>query len=720
MNIYQAPEYSDLHAIHQRNRNTGRPFELVSDYRATGDQPKAIEELTNSIRAGNRYQTLLGVTGSGKTFTMANIINELQRPTLVMAHTKTLAAQLCSEFKAMFPHNAVEYYVSYYDYYQPESYLPTTDTYIEKDASINEEIDRLSHLAASSILERRDVIIVSTVSCIYGIVSPLDYVNLTLSLKVGQLKSVAEVTEKLISIQYERNDFDFKRGTFRLRGDILDIYPVESENFYIRVSFFGDEIESIGEMQALNNKLISKRSFVSIKPASRYVVRQETVKPALRAIEEELAQRLSELQEQGKMVEAYRLEQRTRYDLAMMRETGFCKGIENYSRHLGGRRAGAPPYTLIDFFPEDFLLMIDESHMTVPQIGAMYAGDRSRKKSLIDFGFRLPSAADNRPLTFDEFSSKTGQTLFVSATPAKFEKEHSAVVAEQIIRPTGLLDPEIEIHGEENQIAYALEQIHERIKKDERTLLLTTTKRLAEEVSDHLAKNGIKSAYIHADVPNVERSEILRDLRLGRYDVLVGINLLREGIDLPEVGLIGIFDADKQGLARSTTALIQIIGRAARNADGHVILFADSVSEAMLEAVAETNRRRKIQLAYNNEHGIKPQTVKKAIRDLLTTKLEDGELGEQIMKSKAEKDAAKSAGRRAAGTDLNVSENKDGFMSKQEIAERYSELIKVYRSATAKEQSDIVKQLKQEMAKAVKNWDFEGAAGIRDLIALLD
>lgn len=705
-----------LDELHERNRQNMQPFALTSAYKATGDQPQAIANLCASIEAGNRFQTLLGVTGSGKTFTMANVIQKLQRPTLVIAHTKTLAAQLCAEFKALFPQNAVEYYVSYYDYYQPESYVAKTDTYIEKDASINEDIDRLSHLAISSVLERRDVIIVATVSCIYGLISPADYVNLTLPIKVGQIKPIKDLLDKLVSIQYERNDFDFKRGTFRLRGDTLDIFPIEEENLYIRIKFFGDEIESIAEMQALNNTLISRRTFVSINPASRYLVRKEAINSALPNIKAELNERLATLQANGKLVEAYRLEQRTNYDMAMMQETGFCKGIENYSRHLSHRQAGSAPYTIIDFFPNDFLLMIDESHMTIPQIGAMYLGDKSRKQSLVDYGFRLPSCLDNRPLKKEEFWQKIKQALFVSATPSEFEKTESTVFAEQIIRPTGLLDPEIEIHAQTDQIAYAISQINIRIEQGERTLLLTTTKRLAEEISQHLQKNGIKAAYIHADVPNQERSQILRDLRIGKYDVLIGINLLREGIDLPEVSLIGIFDADKQGLSRSTTSLIQIIGRASRNAHGRVILFADTISEAMFEAISETNRRREIQQAYNKEHNIVPKTVQKDVRELLSTKLELAEATSEY-KSKNTQNRRKKQVLDLVGID---SASEHSFMSKLEISEHYAELIKVYQLADAKQQKAILQEIKVTMQSAIKDLDFEKAAKMRDLKALLD
>lgn len=705
-----------LDALHERNRHNMRPFALTSPYHATGDQPEAIERLCASIEDGNRFQTLLGVTGSGKTFTMANVIQRLQRPTLVIAHTKTLAAQLCAEFKALFPKNAVEYYVSYYDYYQPESYVAKTDTYIEKDASINEDIDRLSHLAISSVLERRDVIIVATVSCIYGLISPTDYVNLTLPIKVGQIRPIKELLDKLVSIQYVRNDFDFRRGTFRLRGDTLDVFPIEEENLYIRIKFFDDEVESITEMQALNNSVISRRTFVSINPASRYLVRKEAINSALPNIRSELASRLAVLQDAGKLVEAYRLEQRTNYDLAMMQETGFCKGIENYSRHLSHRQAGSAPYTIIDFFPSDFLLMIDESHMTIPQIGAMYLGDRSRKQALVDYGFRLPSCLDNRPLTKDEFWQKINQAMFVSATPSDFEKQTSSTFAEQIIRPTGLLDPEIEIHAQADQIAYAISQINLRIEKNERTLLLTTTKRLAEEISEHLKKNGIKAAYIHADVPNQERSQILRDLRIGKYDVLIGINLLREGIDLPEVSLIGIFDADKQGLSRSTTSLIQIIGRASRNANGHVILFADTISEAMFEAISETNRRRQIQQAYNREHNIVPKTVQKDVRELLSTKLNVAE-AETEYEAKGKKSRRRQQMLDLAGVNK---EQEHSFMSKMEISEHYAELIKLYQVADSEQQATILHEIKQTMQKAVKELDFETAAKMRDLKALLD
>ena len=580
-----------------------RPFRIASDMKPMGDQPQAISLLEGGFREGMSAQTLLGVTGSGKTFTMANLIERLQRPTLVIAHNKTLAAQLCAEFKAFFPDNAVEFFVSYYDYYQPEAYIAASDTYIEKDSDINDEIDRMRHSATSALLERRDVIVVASVSCIYGLGDPEDYREMMVSLRPGMRKDRDQIIRELISIQYVRNDFELKRGTFRVRGDTLDIFPPSSENLLTRVSFFGDVIEKITEVDFITGKVQWARNYTAIFPASHYATSLNKMKKALISIEEELDDRLTELRAEGKIIEAYRLEQRTRYDLEMLRETGFCKGIENYSRHLAARAPGTPPYTLIDFFPKDYLLMIDESHVSVPQIGAMYNGDRSRKTTLVDYGFRLPSAFDNRPLQFNEFEKKMGQTLFVSATPSVYEAEHSVQTAEQIIRPTGLVDPQIAIRPVEGQIDDILSELKETTKRGERSLVLTLTKKMAEDLSAFLANEGIRVKYLHSDIDTVERMKLLRDLRQGVFDVLVGINLLREGLDLPEVSRIMILDADKEGFLRSARSLIQIIGRAARNVNGMVILYADQITDSMFSAISETNRRREIQLKYNEEMG---------------------------------------------------------------------------------------------------------------------
>lgn len=597
-------------------------FKVHSDFQPTGDQPDAIKALARGLQKGDRYQTLRGVTGSGKTFTMANIIQEVQKPTLVLAHNKTLASQLTSEFREFFPDNAVEYFVSYYDYYQPEAYLPTRDLYIEKDSAINDEIDRLRHKATSSLLERRDVIVVASVSCIYGLGDPDDYKNLMVSLRPGMTKSREEVIEDLVRIQYIRNDFDLKRGTFRVRGDILDIFPASEESTLTRVQFFGDEIEEIREVDAISGRSITGRNYVAIFPASHYATTREKMKRAVTSIGAELEERLEYFRNQGKLIEAYRLEQRTRYDMEMMLETGFCKGIENYSRHLTGRVAGQPPFTLMDFFPEDYLLFIDESHVSVPQIGSMVRGDRSRKEPLVDYGFRLPSAFDNRPLSFDEFKERAGQTIYVSATPAAYELEQSSQVVEQIIRPTGLVDPLIFVRPVENQIEDLMAGIRETTERGERTLVLTLTKRMAEDLADFFKEENLRVEYLHSDIATVERLEILRKLRKGEFDVLVGINLLREGLDLPEVSFIAILDADKEGFLRSTTSLVQIIGRAARNVNGRVILYADEITASMERAIRETNRRREIQTAYNEAHGITPTTIKKDIRDLIDTSFE--------------------------------------------------------------------------------------------------
>ncbi len=594
-------------------------FKIHSEYVPTGDQPQAIEKLVEGLNAGMRGQTLLGVTGSGKTFTMANIIEKTQRPTLVIAPNKTLAAQLAAEFKAFFPENAVEFFVSYYDYYQPEAYISSTDTYIEKDCDINDEIDRMRHSATSSLLERRDVIVVASVSCIYGLGDPADYKDLMINLRVGMEKSRDEVIRQLIDLQYVRNDFEITRGAFRVKGDTLDIFPPSSEELLTRVTFFGDEIEKITEVHYLTGKVVWGRNYAAIFPASHYATTKEKLDHALVTIEEELDERLAELRGEGKLIEAYRLEQKTRYDLEMLHETGFVKGIENYSRHLTQRKPGMPPYTLMDFMPEDYLLMIDESHVTVPQVGAMYNGDRSRKTSLVDYGFRLPSAFDNRPLKFDEFEKKMGQTIFVSATPSTYEAEHSEQTVEQIIRPTGLLDPEIAIRPVDGQMEDILSEIRDTVKKGERALILTLTKKMSEDLTAYLKQEDIRVKYLHSDIETVDRMKILRSLRQGEFDVLVGINLLREGLDIPEVSLLMILDADKEGFLRSTRSLIQMIGRAARNVNGRVIFYADEVTDSMFAAVSETNRRREIQIKYNEEHHITPKSVTKEVRDVLET-----------------------------------------------------------------------------------------------------
>lgn len=592
-------------------------FKLVSDYKPTGDQPQAIEKLVDGVNKGYKEQTLLGVTGSGKTFTMANIIAKLNRPTLVLAHNKTLAGQLCSEFKEFFPENAVEYFVSYYDYYQPEAYIATTDTYIEKDSAINDEIDKLRHSATSALSERRDVIIVASVSCIYSLGDPIDYKSMVISLRTGMEKSRDDLIAKLVEIQYERNDINFIRNKFRVRGDIVEIFPVYSNDTAIRVEFFGDEIDRISEINALTGAVKNVVSHIAIYPASHYVVSPEKMEEALEKINNEMELQVAEFEKQGKLIEAQRIRQRTEYDMEMLRETGFCKGIENYSAIMSGRKPGEPPFTLLDYFPDDYVLFIDESHVTLPQVRGMYGGDRSRKESLINFGFRLPSAYDNRPLTFDEFYGKTHQKIFVSATPGPFEAEKSVQVAEQVIRPTGLLDPEISVRGTEGQIDDLISEINIRIEKKERVLVTTLTKKMAENLTDYLSQHGIKVRYMHYDIDTIERMELIRDLRLGEFDVLVGINLLREGLDIPEVSLIAILDADKEGFLRSETSLVQIIGRAARNANGQVIMYADTVTKSMERAIEETYRRREKQIAYNEEHGIVPQTITKDVREIL-------------------------------------------------------------------------------------------------------
>ena len=598
-------------------------FKLVSNYKPTGDQPQAIDMLVEGIEKGYKEQTLLGVTGSGKTFTMANIIAKLNRPTLVLAHNKTLAGQLCAEFKEFFPENAVEYFVSYYDYYQPEAYIATTDTYIEKDSAINEEIDKLRHSATSALSERRDVIIVASVSCIYSLGDPIDYKSMVISLRTGMEKSRDEFIQKLVEIQYERNDINFIRNKFRVRGDIVEIFPVYSNDTAIRVEFFGDEIDRISEINPLTGAVKNVVSHVAIYPASHYVVSPEKMEDALKKINDEMEMQVAEFEKQGKLIEAQRIRQRTEYDMEMLRETGFCKGIENYSAIMSGRKPGEPPFTLLDYFPDDYVLFVDESHVTLPQVRGMYGGDRSRKDSLINFGFRLPSAYDNRPLTFDEFYEKTRQKIFVSATPGPFEIDKSIQTAEQVIRPTGLLDPEISVRGTEGQIDDLISEINIRVEKKERVLVTTLTKKMAENLTDYLSQHGIKVRYMHYDIDTIERMELIRDLRLGEFDVLVGINLLREGLDIPEVSLIAILDADKEGFLRSETSLIQIIGRAARNANGQVIMYADSVTNSMERAISETYRRREIQIAYNNEHGIVPKTITKDVREILEISTKD-------------------------------------------------------------------------------------------------
>ena len=610
-------------------------FKLHSEYKPTGDQPQAIEYLSKGIKEGKKFQTLLGVTGSGKTFTMANIIQKVQRPTLVLAHNKTLAGQLYSEFKEFFPENNVEYFVSYYDYYQPESYIPSTDTYIEKDSSINDEIDKLRHSATLSLFETRDVIIVASVSCIYGLGDPIDYQEMMLSLRPGMSKSRDQVLKKLISMQYTRNEIDFKRGTFRAKGDIVEIYPSDQSESAVRVEFWGDEIEKIVEINALTGKPIGTRRHILISPASHYVTTKDKMERAIVTIEQEMEERVKYFKSQNKLIEAQRIEERTNFDIEMMKETGFCSGIENYSRHISGRQVGSPPYTLFDYFPKDFLLLIDESHATIPQVKAMYNGDRARKESLVNYGFRLPSAFDNRPLTFKEFEERINQVVFVSATPADYEKEHSKDnVVEQIIRPTGLLDPKIEVKPVTNQIDDLLEQIRLRIEKKERVLVTTLTKKMAEDLTEHLKSLDIKVNYIHSDTKALERMKIIRDLRLGEFDVLVGINLLREGLDIPEVSLVAILDADKEGFLRSERSLIQTIGRAARNTDGTVIMYADELTESMEKAISETNRRRKIQEEYNKKNGIIPKTIKKSVRDnIKVTDVKDIEVEYKLEKS---------------------------------------------------------------------------------------
>lgn len=642
-------------------------FKLHSKFKMTGDQPEAVEKLANSINSGNKFQTLKGVTGSGKTFTMANIIEKTQLPTLVIAHNKTLAYQLCMELRDFFPENSVEYFVSYYDYYQPEAYVPSTDTYIAKDSAINDEIDKLRHSATAALFERKDVIIVASVSCIYGLGDPEDYISLMVSLRPGMRKDRDKVIEELIAIQYIRNDINFIRGTFRVRGDVLDIFPASESENSIRVEFFGDEIERITEINSMTGEILGEMRHASIFPASHFATTDRKVKRAIVTIEEELESRLKELRDQDHLLYAERLEQRTRYDLEMLREIGFCSGIENYSRHMSGRRPGSRPYTLIDYFPEDFLIIADESHVTIPQVRGMYAGDRSRKQTLVDYGFRLPSALDNRPLNFDEFQSLIKHILFVSATPGPYEQEKSEVIAEQILRPTGLLDPKIIVRPIKNQIDDLLERIRDRIEKNERVLITTLTKKMAEDLTDYLEELGIKVSYMHSDTETIDRMKIIKDLRTGEIDVLVGINLLREGLDLPEVSLVAILDADKEGFLRSETSLIQTVGRAARNANGEVVMYADRITDSMKNTIEITEKRRKIQEEYNKEHNITPKSIVKDIREVIG-----------ILKD-----------------DKKEPKKKDSELSTEEL-------------------ENIVRELKARMLEAAERLDFEAAANFRD------
>ena len=650
-------------------------FELVAPYQPTGDQPQAIEELVQGLQSGEKEQTLLGVTGSGKTFTMANVIARVNRPTLVLAHNKTLAAQLCSEFRSFFPHNAVEYFVSYYDYYQPEAYIATTDTYIEKDSAINDEIDKLRHSATAALSERRDVIIVASVSCIYGLGSPIDYQNMVISLRPGMIKDRDEVIRKLIDIQYDRNEMDFKRGTFRVHGDVLEVFPAGSEEYVVRVEFFGDEIDRITEVDVLTGEIKNELSHIAIFPASHYVVSKENMERAIQGIEEELEEQIRFFKSEGKLLEAQRISERTNFDIEMMRETGFCSGIENYSRHLTGLAPGQPPHTLIDYFPDDFIMMIDESHKTVPQIGGMFHGDQSRKSTLVEYGFRLPSAKDNRPLNFEEFEGKIDQVLFVSATPGPYEEQHELLRAEQVIRPTGLLDPEVEVRPVEGQIDDLVSEVNKEIAKKNKILITTLTKRMAEDLTDYMRELGIRVRYLHSDVDTLERTEIVRDMRLDVFDVLVGINLLREGLDIPEITLVAILDADKEGFLRSATSLIQTIGRAARNAEGHVIMYADVMTDSMRQAIDETERRRKVQMAYNEEHGITPKTIQKSVRDLIAVS------------------------KKVAAEELRMEKDPE--------------------SMSEKELEKLIKELSKQMKKAATELNFEAAAELRDKIVEL-
>ena len=650
-------------------------FELVSEYKPTGDQPQAIEELVEGFKKGKQFQTLLGVTGSGKTFTMANVIEQLNKPTLIIAHNKTLAAQLYGEFKEFFPNNAVEYFVSYYDYYQPEAYVPSTDTYIEKDSSINDEIDKLRHSATMALMERKDVIIISSVSCIYGLGDPIDYKNMVVSLRPNTIRDRDEIIHKLIEIQYDRNDMDFKRGTFRVRGENLEIFPASYTDSAIRVEFFDDEIERISEIDALTGQIKNELEHVAIFPNSHYVVPPEKMERAIKDIEKELEEQVAYFKSEDKLIEAQRIAERTNFDMEMLRETGFCSGIENYSRHMAGLEPGATPHTLMEYFGDDFLIIVDESHITIPQIRGMYAGDQSRKSTLVDYGFRLPSAKDNRPLYFEEFESMIDQMMFVSATPNVYEKEHELGRAEQIIRPTGLLDPEVEVRPVEGQIDDLITEINKEVAKKNKVLVTTLTKRMAEDLTDYMRDVGIRVKYLHSDIDTLERTQIIRDMRLDVFDVLVGINLLREGLDIPEIALVAILDADKEGFLRSETSLIQTIGRAARNAEGHVIMYADNITDSMDKALTETNRRREIQQKYNSEHGITPTTIKKAVRDLISIS--------------------------------------------KEVDRKISDVEKDPESMDYKELKKLIEKVKKKMERAAAELDFETAIEMRDKLAEL-
>ena len=645
-------------------------FELVSQYKPTGDQPQAIEDLVKGFKEGNQCQTLLGVTGSGKTFTMANVIQQINKPTLVIAHNKTLAAQLYGEFKEFFPNNAVEYFVSYYDYYQPEAYVPSSDTYIAKDSSVNEEIDKLRLSATAALIERRDVIVIASVSCIYGLGEPENFEQMMVSLRPGMEKDRDEVLRQLIDIQYDRNDMDFKRGTFRVRGDTVEVVPADRGDTAIRVEFFGDEIDRISEIDMLTGEIKNTLNHIAIFPASHYVVPKERMEKAIKNIEIELEEQVKYFKEEGKLLEAQRIAERTNFDIEMMRETGFCSGIENYSRHLAGLAPGQPPNTLMDYFPDDFIIMIDESHKTVPQIGGMYHGDQSRKRTLVEYGFRLPSALDNRPLSFEEFENKIDQVMFVSATPGKYEEEHELLRAEQVIRPTGLLDPEVEVRPVEGQIDDLIGEVNKEIANKHKILITTLTKRMAEDLTDYMRELGMRVRYLHSDIDTLERTEIVRDMRLDVFDVLVGINLLREGLDIPEITLVAILDADKEGFLRSETSLIQTIGRAARNAEGHVIMYADTITDSMRAALDETQRRREVQMAYNEEHGITPKTIQKAVRDLI------------------------SVSRKVAASELQMEKDPE--------------------SMSEKELEKLIKELEKQMKKAAADLNFEAAAELRD------
>ena len=665
----QSADNSQLLA-HKSSPQGGHAFKLKAPYKPTGDQPQAIAELVKGFKEGNQCQTLLGVTGSGKTFTMANVIQQLRKPTLVIAHNKTLAAQLYGEFKEMFPENAVEYFVSYYDYYQPEAYVPSSDTYIAKDSSVNEEIDKLRLSATAALIERRDVIVIASVSCIYGLGEPENFEQMMVSLRPGMEKDRDEVLRQLIDIQYDRNDMDFKRGTFRVRGDTVEIVPADRGDTAIRVEFFGDEIDRISEIDMLTGEVKNTLNHIAIFPASHYVVPKERMEKAIRNIEIELEEQVKYFKSEGKLLEAQRIAERTNFDIEMMRETGFCSGIENYSRHLAGLAPGQPPNTLMDYFPDDFIIMIDESHKTVPQIGGMYHGDQSRKRTLVEYGFRLPSALDNRPLSFDEFESKIDQVMFVSATPGKYEEEHELLRAEQVIRPTGLLDPEVEVRPVEGQIDDLIGEVNKEIANKHKILITTLTKRMAEDLTDYMRELGIRVRYLHSDIDTLERTEIVRDMRLDVFDVLVGINLLREGLDIPEITLVAILDADKEGFLRSETSLIQTIGRAARNAEGHVIMYADTITDSMRAALDETQRRREVQMAYNEEHGITPKSIQKAVRDLIAVS------------------------KKVAASEVQMEKDPE--------------------SMSEKELEKLIKELEKQMKKAAADLNFEAAAELRD------